>query len=152
MTPTQSFSGGPTMDAPASAANIAHQLTRIAAIQPGAIAIAAPRHSRPRGRKAYQTVTFRQLDEQCHRLAAGLQAIGVQPGHRIVLMVRPGIDFIALTFALFQTGAVVVLIDPGMGRQHLLQCLADVRPDGFVAIPIAQAARCLYRARFPRRG
>jgi acyl-CoA synthetase (AMP-forming)/AMP-acid ligase II len=66
-----------------------------------------------------------------------------------VLLVRPGIDFISLTFALFKTAAVVVLIDPGMGRRHLLQCLEDVRPDGFVAIPLAQLARWLHRKRFP---
>ena len=67
-----------------------------------------------------------------------------------MLLVPPGIDFICLTFALFKAGAVVVLIDPGMGRDHLLQCLQDVEPDGFIAIPLAQAARLLHRRRFPR--
>ncbi len=67
----------------------------------------------------------------------------------MVLLVRPSIDFVSLTFALFKAGAVTVLIDPGMGRQHLLQCLEDVDPEGFVAIPQAQALRKLYAARFP---
>jgi olefin beta-lactone synthetase len=56
-------------------------------------------------------------------------------------MVRPGIEFIALTFALFRAGAVVVLIDPGMGRTNIFRCLAEVEPQGFVAIPIVQLIR-----------
>ena len=36
---------------------------------------------------------------------------------RTVLMVPPSLDFFALTFALFKVGAVVVLIDPGMGMK-----------------------------------
>jgi acyl-CoA synthetase (AMP-forming)/AMP-acid ligase II len=65
-------------------------------------------------------------------------------------MVRPSIDFISLAFALFKTGAVTVLIDPGMGRASLLECLEAVEPDGFVAIPLAHAVRILFRRRFPR--
>ena len=36
-------------------------------------------------------------------------------------------EFIALVFALFKAGAVIVLIDPGMGRKNLLGCLAEAR-------------------------
>ncbi len=60
---------------------------------------------------------------------------------RIALLVRPGNEFIALVFALFKAGAVIVLIDPGMGRKNLIRCLEDVEPEGFVAIPIAQWIR-----------
>ena len=35
-------------------------------------------------------------------------------------MVRPSLEFITLTFALFKAGAVIVLIDPGMGRYEYL--------------------------------
>jgi acyl-CoA synthetase (AMP-forming)/AMP-acid ligase II len=56
-------------------------------------------------------------------------------------MVRPGIEFIALTFALFRAGAIVVLIDPGMGRTNIFRCLEEVEPEGFVAIPIVQLIR-----------
>src|SRR5262245_40915278 len=109
-------------------ANIAWQLRRMALARPEALAIAAPRGRRPVGRAAYVTRTFRELEDETERLASGLQALGIEPGHRIVLLVRPGIEFIALTFALFKTGAVVVLIDPGMGRHHLVRCLQEARP------------------------
>ena len=124
--------------------NIGFQLCDTAAKMPDGIAIAAPI-----GQGNYRQITFRELDEDSDRIAAGLQAMGLKKGQRIVLMVRPGIDFISLTFALFKSGAVVVLIDPGMGRAHLVDCLEAVRPEGFVAIPLAHVARLIYRKRFP---
>ena len=67
---------------------------------------------------------------------------------RIALLVRPSIDFIALVFALFKAGLVVVLIDPGMGKKNLVRCLAEARPEGFVAVSLAHAMRVLLRRRF----
>jgi acyl-CoA synthetase (AMP-forming)/AMP-acid ligase II len=75
------------------------------------------------------------LDSEVDAIASGLKRLGVRPGHRLVLMVRPSIEFIALTFGIFRAGAVCVLIDPGMGKRSILKCLDDVEPDGFVAIP-----------------
>src|SRR6185436_12637292 len=39
-------------------------------------------------------------------------------------------------------------IDPGMGRKHLLRCLDEVRPEGFVAIPLVQAVRAMSGRRY----
>src|SRR4029079_9118445 len=117
---------------------------RIAAQMPDAIAIAAAR------RGGYSTCTFHELDADASALALGLLEIGVRPGHRIVLLVKPGVEFVKLVFALLRTEAVTVLVDPGMGRKHLVNCLAASEPDGFVAISRAQALRTLLRGRFPR--
>src|SRR5690606_34659380 len=68
---------------------------------------------------------------------------------RMVLMVRPGLEFIALTFALFKVGAVIVLIDPGMGPKNVIRCLEEVGPQGFVAIPLVHWIRRGQRKRFP---
>lgn len=100
------------------------------------------------GRATYSQLTFRQLDEESDRLARGLQALGVKPGCRLVLMVRPSIEFIALTFALFKVGAVIVLIDPGMGRTNIFKCLEEVDPEGFIAIPAVHWIRTISR-KFP---
>ncbi len=85
--------------------------------------------------------TFAELDREVDQLVAGLQALGLKPGQRIVLMVRPRIAFIALTFALFRAGAIVVLIDPGMGRMNIFRCLEEIEPEGFVAIPVVHLIR-----------
>ena len=56
-------------------------------------------------------------------------------------MVPPNPDFFALTFALFKTGAIPVLIDPGIGMRNLDACLAHAQPEAFIGIPRAHAAR-----------
>jgi acyl-CoA synthetase (AMP-forming)/AMP-acid ligase II len=87
--------------------------------------------------------TFRQLDDESNRLARGLARMGLVAGQRAVLMMPPRLEFFALTFALFKLGAVLVLIDPGMGVRHLGRCLAEAEPDAFLGIPRAQLARLL---------
>ena len=39
-----------------------------------------------------------------------------------------------------KAGVVTVLVDPGMGRKHLVRCLSDANPDGFMGIPKAGSA------------
>ncbi len=131
--------------------NVASRLRVIASQQPSdvAIAIATDRYE-PGKTRQYKTCTFAELEIRTSSIAAGLQKLGVKPGMRIVMLVKFGPDFIALVFALLKVGAVVVLIDPGMGRKNLVKCLADSEPDGFVAIPAAQAIRALMRRRFPK--
>jgi acyl-CoA synthetase (AMP-forming)/AMP-acid ligase II len=112
--------------------NIADRLRESARSWPERVAVIDQRDRRR---------TFAELDREVDLLVAGLQSLGLKPGQRIVLMVRPGIEFIALTFALFRAGAVVILIDPGMGRTNIFRCLEEVEPEGFVAIPIVQLIR-----------
>ena len=127
--------------------NISRRLADMAARFPDKPAVVMPT-GKNRGRLQVPFRDYTELESDSSRIAAGLVAHGLRPGHRIVLLVRPGIDFVSLTFALFKAGAVTILIDPGMGRQHLIDCLAAVDPDGFVAVPIAHVARLLHRYRF----
>ena len=124
--------------------NIARRLVETARKMPDAVAVAQPIKN-----GEYRTTTFRQLDADSDRIACALLESGVRPGMRLALLVRYGIDFIALVFALYKAGAVLVLIDPGMGLRQMLNCLAEVEPDGFVAIPPVHAVRVLSR-RFPK--
>jgi acyl-coenzyme A synthetase/AMP-(fatty) acid ligase len=57
------------------------------------------------------------------------------------LMVRPGISFVILSFALIKLNATLVLIDPGIGRRNVKKCLDDAEPKVFIGIPLAHAAR-----------
>ena len=133
----------------ASNFNVARRLTAIARQMPDAIAVAAPGRRTAEGRRQYAEITFAQLDRDSDLVAAGLHEMGVQRGTRLALLVRPGIDFITLVFGLFKVGAISILIDPGMGRKNTLGCLAEVEPQGFVAIPQVQAVRWLLGRRFP---
>jgi len=120
----------------------------ISAIEPGALDGESVQSLR--STLAYQKISYARLQSESMKIAAGLVAMGVRPGDRIALLVRPGIDFVMLVFALFQSGAVAILIDPGIGRKNLLSCLSEAEPDGFIALPIAHAIRLLHRRRFPR--
>ncbi len=130
--------------------NVSRRLARTAAADPGGIAVVEPGRRGRDGRRTYRTLSFSELDADSDLLADGLRAMGVPQGARLVLMVRPSIDFISLVFALFKAGIVCVLVDPGMGRRSLVRCLEEVQPDGFVAIPLAHAIRCVLRRRFSR--
>jgi len=134
---------------PAIRTNVADRLRAIAARMPDAVAIATPGNGDVAGKHAYATCTFRELEADSLALACGLVDLGVRPGQRLVLLVKPGIEFVKLVFALLRTGAVAVLVDPGMGRKHLVNCLAAAEPDGFIAISPAQAVRVALRRRFP---
>ena len=64
-------------------------------------------------------------------------------GTRAVVMVRPSPEFFLLMFALFKAGAVPVLVDPGIDRRALRQCLDEAQPQAFIGIPLAHVARVL---------
>lgn len=129
--------------------NVATLLHETAVRDPDGMAIAEPQARDQQGRRQYRRISFRELDHDSSVIAAGLQELGARRGMRIALLVRPGIDFISLVFALFKAGLVVILIDPGMGKRHLVRCLAAAEPEGFVAISLAHAVRVLQRHRFP---
>jgi olefin beta-lactone synthetase len=130
--------------------NVADRLSKMAQAMPDAIAIVEPLGYDYQGKRQYRHFTFSQLDCDSDSIAQGLRRMGVIPGMRLALLVRPGIDFVSLVFALLKAGAVSILIDPGMGRSNLIQCLAEAQPEGFIAIPTVHAVRMLLRRRFPR--
>jgi len=121
--------------------NIADRLTQMAQQVPSQRALVAPRRKDRSGKRLYREQTFQQLNDESDRIAAGLMRHGLKPGMKLVLFVPFSMEFISLTFALFKAGAVVVLIDPGMGRQNIFRCLEEVQPDGFVAIPAVHVIR-----------
>jgi acyl-CoA synthetase (AMP-forming)/AMP-acid ligase II len=133
-----------------SIVNVGLRLSETAAHNPAGVAVVMPRGRDRAGKRVYESLTFKELDDDSNLLADGLASMGVRPGMRLVLMVPPSIDFISLVFAMFKAGVVSVLIDPGMGRRHLVRCLAESEPEGFIGIPLAQAVRTMLRARFSR--
>lgn len=131
--------------------NVAARLKTIATLMPSGVAIAEPDGPvQADGTRSYRVVTFEALDRRTDEIARGLLEWGVQPGMRLVMLVPFSGQFIELVLALLKVGVVVVLIDPGMGRKHLIQCLSESLPDGFIGIPRAQAIRTLLRHRFPK--
>ena len=133
---------------PPAIVNVAARLAEAARTQGDRPAVIVPEGRGPDGRRHYRSITFRELDEDSDRLARGLRRLGAARGTRLALLVKPSIDFVSLVFALFKSGAVTILIDPGMGRDNLLGCLQAARPAGLIAVPAAQALRAVLRWRF----
>jgi acyl-CoA synthetase (AMP-forming)/AMP-acid ligase II len=121
------------------ACNIAAALPRLARERPDQVAMRCPGRS-----GAYQVaLTYAQLDARSDAIAAGLARRGIARGTRTVVMVRPTPEFFLLMFALFKAGAVPVLVDPGIDRRALRQCLDEAQPEAFIGIPLAMLARVL---------
>ena len=135
--------------------NIGYSLTEMAESMPHSIAVACPRKGQPQRVASdksidYESITFAELERKSNQIANGLIDMGIQPGMRIALMVPPGIDFVASVFGLFKSGVVTILIDPGMGRRNMIQCLSDARPEGIFGIPLAHLARSIFFSKFPK--
>ena len=119
--------------------NIAAALPRLARERPEQVAMRCPGRDGGYG----IALTYAELDARSDAIAAGLAKRGIVRGTRTVLMVRPTPEFFLLMFALFKAGAVPVLVDPGIDRRALKQCLDEAQAEAFIGIPLAQFARTL---------
>lgn len=135
-------------DAAGADANIARHLARMAAAHPDRAALKIPRGRTPAGDIDYLDLTFAELDAEVAAWSARLAAAGVRPGDRTLVMVKQGLPLIASVFALFRSGAVPVVIDPGMGLKNFLACVARSRPRALLGIPLAQLIGRLFRPSF----
>jgi acyl-CoA synthetase (AMP-forming)/AMP-acid ligase II len=121
--------------------NVAAFLADLAQSQPDTLAVAVAEGRGSDGAARYAELTARELHERSDRIAHALLDIGIGPGVRTVLMVKPSLDFFTLTFAMLKAGAVPVMVDPGMGRENLGECIDQAEPEAFVGIPKAHIAR-----------
>ena len=124
--------------------NIADALRHAAQERPDAIAIRCPLSRARDGTVSYgDGLSYAELDGRSDAIARGLIDYGLAPGSRCALMVRPSPELFLCMFALFRAGIVPVLIDPGIAKRALKQCLGEAQPLGFIGIPLAQLARVL---------
>jgi len=120
--------------------NVAAALSRQADQQPNATAIHYPVGGSFK-RVKYTSCSYLELNELSDCYARGLHEYGIEAGTRTALMLTPGLDFFAMFFAMFKAGVVPVLIDPGIGKKPLKQCLAEASPKAFIGVTKAQFAR-----------
>lgn len=128
--------------------NVAEHLRAAAMARPYHPAIIFPVGHDAGGRSTFTQLSYEQLNQTVDRYALGLKEFGLKPGQRTMMLVTPGIDFVAITFALMRLGAVPVFIDPGQPRQDLLQCIKETEPTAFVGIPKAYLLRLLFPGAF----
>ncbi len=96
--------------------------------------------------KSGKKISFGGLNGKADAYAHFFAANGMRPGDIVILMVRPSLEFVCLTLALFKLGTPIVLIDPGMGYKNLLRCIERVEPKILVGVPKA----ILFSKLFPK--
>ncbi len=87
-----------------------------------------------------RSIDFAELDDRVMATAAGLSAHGVQPGDRVALMIPPGIELTVALYACWRMGAIIVLVDSGLGATNMSRALASARPDHLIGISRAMVA------------
>jgi len=90
------------------------------------------------------SLSFGEFILEIDRYAAGFRATGIGQGTRTIVLITPGIDLFAVTFALFRVGAIPVMIDPGMGLKRMVNALASVEAEAMVGIPRVLLLRRLF--------
>lgn len=87
-----------------------------------------------------RAIDFADLADEIARTARGLAGAGVRPGDRVALMVPPGIDLAVSLFACWRAGAVIVLVDSGLGPRGMSAAIGSAHPAHLIGIPRALAA------------
>ena len=80
--------------------------------------------------------------------AAGFQKSGIQKGTKTVILIKPRIDLFAVTFALLRIGAIIIMIDPGMGNKAMAKALSKINAEAFIGIPKALLLKYIFRKEF----
>lgn len=137
--------GGPFAEPFPTVTNVTARLDRLAEERGDQLAIRVQPNKR---NKNWQEVRFDALAERVRRLSSGLLAEGLAPGDRVSVFVKPGQDLVAVVYALLRAGMQPVLVDPGLGRRNLLECVRRSAPKAFIGIPAAQVIRRLFPKAF----
>ena len=110
------------------------------ATSPGsATAIAEP------GRGRTRVTTFTELTARIDAIAETLRDAGVQPGHRVALLVPPGLELTAAVYACWRGGAAIVVADTGLGWRRMAEALRSADPAYLIGIPAAMAVAAALR-------
>lgn len=94
------------------------------------------------------SLMFSELESLSNKYSRELRDSGICRGAKTLMMVTPGLEFVAAVFAVFKTGAVPVLIDPGMGVANLAKCIRDTAPVAMVGVAKAHWVRMLFAGAF----
>jgi acyl-CoA synthetase (AMP-forming)/AMP-acid ligase II/pimeloyl-ACP methyl ester carboxylesterase len=79
-------------------------------------------------------LTWGELGASVQRAATGLSERGVRPGDRVAILVPPGPEAIAIIYACWRVGAVVVIADRGLGVRGMRRALRAALPDHAIGI------------------
>lgn len=94
------------------------------------------------------SVTFRNLWRLVQQYRRGLRARGMLKGDRVLMLVPPGVEFLAFTLAILGNGGIPVFVDPGVGSENLKRCIDNAGVIGVVSVPKAIPLRAVWFRQF----
>ncbi|MGA1190856.1 MAG: fatty acid CoA ligase family protein [Bdellovibrionota bacterium] len=97
----------------------------------------------------YGHTSFREMRDRICKYERGLTELGLEPGDRVVMLVPPGADFLALTYAFIARAAIPVFSATGMGKENLFKAIRDINPHVLIGSPRAQLLRLKRRELMP---
>jgi len=131
----------PPVPRPATGGGLYGALQAAAAAAPWVSAVTKVSFPRWSRRPHYDAIDFAALAARIDAYERGLTAAGLRAAERVIMLVRPGADFLALSYAVMGRGAVPVFIDPGMGVDAVVACMREASPVGFIGVPRAHLLR-----------
>lgn len=123
--------------------NVAEQISEVARLYGPKTSVVEPLR-----RGNYRSLSFYELENKINQFSHALSKSGVKKGDKALLFVRPCLEFSAMAFALFKSGAVPVFIDPGMGRGPFLKAIKETRPKVLIGTPKVIALSYLFKKSF----
>lgn len=97
------------------------------------------------GQGGTRVTSFAELERRVEALAGGLRHLGVRPGHRIALLVPPGLDLTTTVYACWRAGAAIVVADAGLGWRQMADALRSADPDYLIGIAPAVVAAAVLK-------
>ena len=98
--------------------------------------------------KTKASLTFREVNQNSILIAQRLKKNNIKKGDKVLMFVRPNLNFPSLVFGLFRLGAIPIFIDPGMGRKNLLESISQVKPDHLIGEPIIHFLKIIFSKSF----
>ena len=98
--------------------------------------------------KKSEELTYQELIQKSSSLARELSSLGLKPGIKVLLFLKPSLEFTIVCCALLSIGAIPVLVDPGLGKKRLLRVIKEVSPQVLIAEGIVTWLQKLYPSYF----
>lgn len=128
--------------------NVFSLLEAQANLQPGKTALVQAGCRNRQGKFQYSVSSFAQLITDIEALSAGFAGLGIRQGSKVLILVKPDMALVSITYALFRLGAIPVIIDPAIGFSRMLHCIEEAAPDAVLALPLIHGIRPLFPRAF----
>lgn len=85
-------------------------------------------------------LTYEQMNRQIDRVAAGLQALGIEKGDRLLLVLKNRLEMVILYWAVQKIGAIFTPINFRLSPDEVQYCVQDSDAKAVVYEPVSEAS------------